>query len=74
MGLAVCVTLLGSATLGCDRKLREQAKVAHYAKVTGGCDSKTSSLASVPLITTCEFTRHIAEKGLFSREQRIFKN
>ena len=24
----------------------EQAKVAHYAKVTGGCDSKTSSLAA----------------------------
>ena len=42
---------------------REQAKVAHYAKVTGGRDCKTSLLASVPLITTFEFTRHIAEKG-----------
>ena len=25
---------------------REQAKVAHYAKVTGGCGSKTSCLAA----------------------------
>ena len=55
---AVCVSLLGSATIGCDRMQREQAKVAHYAKVTGGCDNKTSSLASVPLMF--EFTRHIA--------------
>ena len=30
---------------------RVQAKVAHYAKVTGGCD------------TTFEFTPHIAEQG-----------
>ena len=42
---------------------REQAKVAHYAKVTGGRDCNTSLLASVPLITTFEFTRHIVEKG-----------
>ena len=32
----------------------EQAKVAHYAKVTGGRVSKTSSLAPVPLITVAE--------------------
>ena len=42
---------------------REQAKVAHNAKVTGGRDCKASPLASFPLITTFEFTRHIAEKG-----------
>ena len=43
---AVCVSLLGVPPLGCDRMQREQAKVAHYAKVTGGCDSKTSSFAA----------------------------
>ena len=32
--------------LGCERLQREQARVAHYAKVTGGCDSETSSLAA----------------------------
>ena len=41
----------GVPPLGCDRMQREQAKVAHYAEVTGGRDSKTSSLASDPLIT-----------------------
>ena len=61
---AVCVSLLGECHFfGCDRMEREQAKVAQNAKVTGGCDHKTYSFASVPLITTLEFTSHIAEKG-----------
>ena len=34
--------------VGCDRMQREQAKVAHCAKVTGGRDSEIFSLASVP--------------------------
>ena len=54
---------------------REQAKVSRYAKVTGGRDCKTSPLESVPLMTTFEFTRHIAEKGfnLFSEINNICK-
>ena len=44
---AVCVSLLGSATplavIACSGNW---PKVARYAKVTGGCDSKTSSWAA----------------------------
>ena len=35
------------APLGCDRVRQGQAEVAHHAKVTGGRDCKTVSLASV---------------------------
>ena len=40
-----CVSLLGVPPLGYDRVQQEQAKVAHLAKVTGGRDRETFSLA-----------------------------
>ena len=60
--LLLCVSLLGGVPpLGCERMQREQAKVTLYAKVTSGCDSKTSPMASVPLITT--FRVHTSHRG-----------
>ena len=68
MELAVCVSLGWKVpALGCDRMQREQAKVAHHAKVTGGCDSETFSLATSPR----RLNPHVASRKRFSCEQQL---
>ena len=53
--------------LGCDRMQREQAKVAHHAKVTGGCDSETFSLATA----LRRLNPHVASRKRVSCEQQL---